>query len=60
MRLALPFRCTPPKPTNQQVTNVTATEIDMSWQDNAGHQADGYEIPRGEPRTLSSRWPLCR
>ncbi|MGO8748886.1 MAG: beta strand repeat-containing protein [Thermoguttaceae bacterium] len=36
----------PPKPTNQQVTNVTTTEIDMSWQDNAGHQADGYEILR--------------
>jgi fibronectin type 3 domain-containing protein len=34
----------PPKPTNQQVTNVTTSEIDMSWQDNAGHQADGYHI----------------
>jgi hypothetical protein len=36
----------PPKPTNQQVTDVTTTEIDMSWQDNAGHQADGYHILR--------------
>jgi hypothetical protein len=36
----------PPKPTNQQVTNVTTTEIDLSWQDNAGHQADGYYILR--------------
>jgi hypothetical protein len=36
----------PPKPTNQQVTNVTTTEIDISWQDNAGHQADGYHILR--------------
>jgi Legume lectin domain/Fibronectin type III domain len=36
----------PPKPTNQQVTNVTTTEIDMSWQDNAGHLADGYKILR--------------
>src|SRR5205823_11603730 len=36
----------PPKPTNQQVTNVTTTEIDMSWQDNAGHAADGYKILR--------------
>jgi fibronectin type 3 domain-containing protein len=36
----------PPKPTNQQVTNVTTSEIDMSWQDNAGHQADGYKILR--------------
>ncbi len=36
----------PPKPTNQQVTNVTTIEIDMSWQDNAGHQADGYHIYR--------------
>jgi fibronectin type 3 domain-containing protein len=36
----------PPKPTNQVVTNVTTTEIDMSWQDNAGHQAQGYYILR--------------
>jgi hypothetical protein len=36
----------PPKPTNQKVTNVTTTEINMSWQDNAGHQADGYKILR--------------
>jgi hypothetical protein len=37
----------PPKPTNQQVTGVTTTEIALSWQDNAGHQADGYHILRG-------------
>src|SRR4029077_11683467 len=36
----------PPKPTNQQVTDVTTSEIDMSWQDNAGHAADGYKILR--------------
>ena len=36
----------PPKPTNQQITDVTTTEIDMSWQDNAGHQAQGYHILR--------------
>jgi autotransporter-associated beta strand protein len=36
----------PPKPSNQMVTGVTATEIDMSWQDNAGHLADGYHILR--------------
>ena len=28
------------------VTGVTATEIDISWQDNAGHLADGYHILR--------------
>lgn len=36
----------PPKPSNQQIDDVTATEIDISWQDNAGHQADGYRILR--------------
>ncbi len=36
----------PPKPTNQMVTGVSATEIDISWQDNAGHLADGYHILR--------------
>ncbi|HEV3237958.1 MAG TPA: fibronectin type III domain-containing protein, partial [Gemmataceae bacterium] len=36
----------PPKPTNQVVTNVTTNEIDMSWQDNAGHQATNYIILR--------------
>jgi fibronectin type 3 domain-containing protein len=36
----------PPKPTLQQVTGVSTTEIDMSWQDNAGHQADNYVILR--------------
>lgn len=34
----------PPKPTNQILTSVTPTEIDFSWQDNAGHAADGYNI----------------
>lgn len=36
----------PPKATNQRVTNVTTTEVDLSWQDNAGHSADGYKILR--------------
>jgi hypothetical protein len=36
----------PPKPSNQLVTNVTTSEIDLSWQDNAGHTADGYKILR--------------
>jgi hypothetical protein len=36
----------PPRPTNQQVINVTSTEIDLSWQDNAGHKANGYHILR--------------
>jgi hypothetical protein len=36
----------PPTPTNAQVTNVTATEIDLSWTDNAGRSADEYLIER--------------
>lgn len=36
----------PPKPSNQAVTNVTANQIDLIWQDNAGHQADSYSILR--------------
>jgi hypothetical protein len=36
----------PPAPTNQQVTNVTTSEIDLSWQDNAGRLANGYKILR--------------
>ena len=36
----------PPTPTNQMVTGVSATEIDIQWQDNAGHLADGYHILR--------------
>ncbi len=36
----------PPTPTNQVITNITPTEIDMSWQDNAGNQAAGYRILR--------------
>src|SRR5262249_60208648 len=34
------------RPTNAQVTGVNTTEIDLSWTDNAGHQADGYRIDR--------------
>src|SRR5436305_1620323 len=36
----------PPRPTDQQVEAVTATQIDISWTDNAGHAADGYQILR--------------
>ncbi len=36
----------PPKPTDQAIENVTASEIDISWTDNAGHSADGYQILR--------------
>jgi hypothetical protein len=36
----------PPKATNQAVTNVTTNEIDLIWQDNAGHAADSYQIYR--------------
>ncbi len=36
----------PPKATNQVITGVSSNEIDMAWQDNAGHQAIGYEILR--------------
>jgi autotransporter-associated beta strand protein len=36
----------PPKPTNQSVTGVTTTEIDIQWQDNAGHAATEYDILR--------------
>ena len=35
---------TPPTPTLQQVTGVTTTEIDLTWQDNAGHAATSYQI----------------
>ncbi len=34
----------PATPTMQQVTGVSTTEIDLSWQDNAGHSATGYRI----------------
>jgi hypothetical protein len=34
----------PPKPTDQEVTDVTPTEIDMTWQDNAGNLAQGYHV----------------
>jgi autotransporter-associated beta strand protein len=36
----------PPKPTDQQITEVTDSTISMSWTDNAGHLADGYHILR--------------
>src|SRR5262249_3645855 len=36
----------PPKPTDSQVEAVTTTQIDLSWTDNAGHAADGYQILR--------------
>jgi fibronectin type 3 domain-containing protein len=36
----------PPTPTNALVTSVTASEIKLSWQDNAGHQAGSYAILR--------------
>ncbi len=42
--VTIPFA--PPKPTNQQILGVTTTEIDLSWQDNAGHAASGYNILR--------------
>lgn len=42
----------PPTPSLQQVEDVTATGIELSWQDNAGHQADGYRILRSENRGL--------
>ena len=38
----------PDKPTNASITNVTSTEIDITWQDNAGHTATGYNILRQE------------
>jgi autotransporter-associated beta strand protein len=44
--VAVAIPVAPPKPTDQQITGVTSTEIDISWQDNAGHQADGYHILR--------------
>ncbi|MCS7046169.1 MAG: IPT/TIG domain-containing protein, partial [Gemmataceae bacterium] len=36
----------PPRPTDQRVDDVTADSISLSWQDNAGHDADGYRILR--------------
>src|SRR5262249_27643526 len=33
-------------PTNAQILKITANEIDISWQDNAGHQANDYAILR--------------
>src|SRR5262249_30887217 len=54
----------PPKPTLQQVSGVSDSEIDLSWQDNAGHQADGYYIRRasnhGEFTTIATLPPTSR
>ncbi len=36
----------PPKPSNATVTNVTASEVDLSWTDNAGTSATAYVILR--------------
>jgi hypothetical protein len=36
----------PPRPSDARVTGVTTSEIDLSWTDNAGSAADGYEILR--------------
>src|SRR5262249_25593376 len=36
----------PPKPTGAQVTFVSATEVDLSWTDNAGREAQGYKVLR--------------
>jgi fibronectin type 3 domain-containing protein len=36
----------PAKPTNAAVTNVTTSEIDLSWTDNAGRATDSYQILR--------------
>jgi fibronectin type 3 domain-containing protein len=36
----------PAKPTNAIVQNVTATEVDLAWTDNAGRNADGYNVYR--------------
>ena len=43
---AITIPLAPPKPTNQQITAVSTSEIDLSWTDNAGHLADGYKILR--------------
>lgn len=45
-QVTIPFA--PPTATVQQVDGVTTTSIDLSWQDNAGHQADGYQIMRSD------------
>ena len=54
----------PPTPTNAQVTGVTATEIDLSWTDNAGHAAQGYRIDRrigtGSFTTVATLPPTSR
>ncbi len=36
----------PEKPTDQKITLVSSNEIDFSWQDNAGHSANEYQILR--------------
>ncbi len=45
----------PPSPTNPSIPHATSSEIDLSWTDNAGSLADGYQIYRstnGSPFTL--------
>ena len=42
----VPIPQPPLTPTGAQVTGVTASEIDLSWTDNAGHTATGYLIQR--------------
>jgi hypothetical protein len=44
--VAVSIPVAPPKPTNAQVTFVSATEIDVSWTDNAGQAAQGYKVLR--------------
>jgi hypothetical protein len=36
----------PPKATAQTIVTVSATSIDITWTDNAGHSASGYDILR--------------
>lgn len=36
----------PARPSMQQITGLLPRQISMSWQDNAGHDADGYRILR--------------
>ncbi len=42
--VTVPIPDAPAKPTMQEATGVSTTEIDLTWQDNAGHAATGYEI----------------
>ncbi|CAN5428733.1 hypothetical protein BH10PLA1_BH10PLA1_13860 [soil metagenome] len=60
--VTIPFA--PEKPSNQQIVNVLADEIDLSWQDNAGHSAQGYLILRainhGDFTTVADLPPTSR